>query len=143
MRYVLASTQMSPSSSPFSLRLGVMCSTYSGSDTKVLLAQKDEVIVEPADVSLVTFLSRNYFLLQNGAYDLFAARVPLCICDCECFCVRRRKTDLGRDCRNGLWFVGMEYFIFACHFVETRQPWVLLPDSFQRIQNRANWSARQ
>ena len=27
----------------------------------------------------VTFLSRNYFLLQNGAYDLFAARVALCI----------------------------------------------------------------
>jgi hypothetical protein len=45
-------------------------------DTKVLLAQKDEVIVEPADVSLVTFLSRNYFLLQNGAYDLFAAGWP-------------------------------------------------------------------
>jgi hypothetical protein len=72
-----------------------------------LLAQKDEVIVGSADVSLVTFLGRSYFLIQNGAYDLFAVRAALCICDFECFCVRRRKTDLGRDGRNRVWVVRM------------------------------------
>jgi hypothetical protein len=45
-------------------------------NAKVLLAQKDEVIVGSADVSLVTFLSINYFLLQNGGYDFFTFGLP-------------------------------------------------------------------
>jgi hypothetical protein len=83
---------------------------------EVLLAQKDEFIVGSADVSLVTFLSRDYFLLQNGTYDFFTVPAAQCICDFECFCVRRRKTNLGRDGRNWVWVVGMKYDPggFAC-----------------------------
>jgi hypothetical protein len=104
--------------------------------TKVLLAQEDEVIIGSADVSLVTFFGRNNFLLQNGAYDLFTSRVTLRIGDCECFDVRWSKADLGRYIRDRLRIVGLEYFLFPGHFVGTRQRWVLLFASFQRIQDQ-------
>jgi hypothetical protein len=42
--------------------------------TKVLLAKEGEVIIGSGDVAPVTVLSGSYFLLQNGAYDLFTSR---------------------------------------------------------------------
>jgi len=83
--------------------------------SKVLLAQEDEFIIGSADVPLVTFLGRSYFVLQDGAYDFYTSRATLRIGDFECFGVGRNKADLGRDVRHGLWIVAPEYLIFPRH----------------------------
>jgi len=103
---------------------------------EVLLAQEDEIIVRSADVSSVTFFGRSYFLLQNGAYDLFASGVTLRIGDFESLDVGRSKADLAHYIRDGLRIVTLEYLIFPRHFVWLREGWVLLLDSLQRIENR-------
>ena len=43
MWYVLASTQMSPRSRPFSLRFGMICSTYSGTAPKLCSRRKTKL----------------------------------------------------------------------------------------------------
>ncbi len=61
---------------------------------------------------MVTFLSRSYFLLQDGDYDLFTSRATLRIGDFECFDVGRSEADLGRHIRDGLRIVALKCLIF-------------------------------
>ena len=78
------------------------------SRSEILLSQKNEVIIGSADVVVVTFLSRNYFLLQDGDYDLFTSRATLGIGDFECLDVRGSEADLSSYFRGRLSVVAPE-----------------------------------
>ena len=136
IRNVLASTQICPRTRPLSLRFGMMCQHILENKAEVLLPEKNEIVIRPADVSILAPASGLGFLLQEITYYLLSPCVPARLGDLECLSVRRSEADLSRHLRGGSFIAAPERLILSCYFIGAKASKILPLNSFQRLHNK-------